>query len=57
MATRSSEGITQLLKKWSEGDEQALDQLMPLVYDELRRMAAAQGRGRPERELDNQDRF
>ncbi|HET7113881.1 MAG TPA: sigma-70 family RNA polymerase sigma factor [Pyrinomonadaceae bacterium] len=39
MATRSSEGITQLLKKWSEGDEQALDQLMPLVYDELHRLA------------------
>src|SRR4026209_2322108 len=39
MATRSSEGITQLLKKWSSGDEKALDQLMPLVYDELHRLA------------------
>lgn len=39
MATRSSQGITQLLKKWSRGDEQALDQLMPLVYDELHRLA------------------
>jgi len=39
MATRSSEGITQLLKKWSNGDEKALDQLMPLVYDELHRLA------------------
>ena len=39
MATRSSEGITQLLKKWSTGDEKALDQLMPLVYDELHRLA------------------
>lgn len=39
MATRSSEGITQLLKKWSKGDEKALDQLMPLVYDELHRLA------------------
>jgi RNA polymerase sigma-70 factor, ECF subfamily len=39
MATRSSEGITQLLRKWSEGDQKALDQLMPLVYDELHRLA------------------
>jgi RNA polymerase sigma factor (TIGR02999 family) len=27
------------LDDWSKGDEQALEQLMPLVYDELRRMA------------------
>lgn len=39
MATRSSEGITQLLNKWSKGDKKALDQLMPLVYDELHRLA------------------
>ena len=39
MATRSSEGITQLLIKWSKGDEKALEQLMPLVYDELHRLA------------------
>jgi RNA polymerase sigma factor (TIGR02999 family) len=32
-------GITQLLLKWSEGDEAALDQLTPLVYEELRRLA------------------
>jgi RNA polymerase sigma factor (TIGR02999 family) len=38
-ATRSSEGITQLLKKWEGGDEKALDRLMPLVYDELHRLA------------------
>lgn len=34
-----SEGITQLLLKWSEGDNSALERLMPLVYDELRRLA------------------
>lgn len=33
------EGITQLLVKWSDGDQAALDELMPLVYDELRRLA------------------
>ncbi len=32
-------GITQLLLKWSEGDETALDQLTPLVYNELRSLA------------------
>jgi RNA polymerase sigma-70 factor, ECF subfamily len=41
MATRSPEGITQLLEMWSSGDEKALDQLMPLVYDELHRLAVA----------------
>ncbi len=33
--------ITQLLLKWNDGDAGALDQLMPLVYDELRQMARA----------------
>jgi len=41
MATSSPQGITQLLGRWSEGDEKALDQLMPLVYDELHRLAGA----------------
>ena len=39
MATSSSEEITQLLKKWSNGDEEALARLTPLVYDELHRIA------------------
>ena len=34
------EGITQLLLKWSDGDSSAREKLMPLVYDELRRLAA-----------------
>jgi RNA polymerase sigma factor (TIGR02999 family) len=33
------EGVTQLLKDWSDGDQAALDRLMPLVYGELRRLA------------------
>ena len=37
--TASPPQITQLLKDWSNGDEAARDQLMPLVYKELRRMA------------------
>lgn len=31
--------ITQLLQDWSGGDQTALDKLMPLVYDELHRLA------------------
>src|SRR6266567_5030251 len=31
--------VTKLLKDWSGGDETALDKLMPLVYDELHRLA------------------
>lgn len=37
--TPSPKSITQLLIEWREGDEKALDELMPLVYEELRRMA------------------
>src|SRR5262245_13220891 len=39
MGTPSSEEITQLLLAWSQGDRSALDQLIPLVYEELRRLA------------------
>jgi len=31
--------ITRLLKEWSDGKEQALDDLLPIIYDELRRLA------------------
>ena len=34
-----AEEITQLLITWSKGDKTALDQLVPLVYPELRRLA------------------
>jgi RNA polymerase sigma factor (TIGR02999 family) len=32
--------VTRLLVAWSHGNETALDQLMPLVYEELHRLAA-----------------
>lgn len=35
----SNEDVTRLLVDWSNGDKVALDQLTPLVYDELRRLA------------------
>jgi len=31
--------VTELLVRWREGDREALEALMPLVYDELRRLA------------------
>jgi RNA polymerase sigma factor (TIGR02999 family) len=37
---QSQDGITQLLTRWSNGDQTALDRLMPMVYSELRRLAS-----------------
>jgi RNA polymerase sigma factor (TIGR02999 family) len=34
-----TESITQILVRWSDGDPAAINELMPLVYDELRRLA------------------
>jgi RNA polymerase sigma factor (TIGR02999 family) len=39
--------ITSLLVSWRQGDAAALDRLVPLVYDELRRVARRQLRGEP----------
>ncbi|MGH9767950.1 MAG: sigma-70 family RNA polymerase sigma factor [Blastocatellia bacterium] len=33
------ESVTDLLRKWNEGDDQAFARLIPLVYGELQRMA------------------
>ena len=35
-----AESVTQLLVKWGEGDAASLEKLMPLVYEELRRLAS-----------------
>jgi RNA polymerase sigma-70 factor (ECF subfamily) len=39
--TTEPEDLTALLAAWNEGNIEARDRLMPLVYDELRRRAAA----------------
>jgi len=39
MTQTASRSITQLLVAWSEGDRGALDQLVPLIHEELRRLA------------------
>lgn len=44
--------ITVMLQSWSSGDRSSADQLMPLVYDELRRVAANYARSeRPDHTL------
>jgi len=46
------ESVTTLLRQWGAGDKGALDQLMPVVYDQLRRLAAKCLRGeRPDHTL------
>jgi len=37
----TSQDVTRLLQAWNDGDETALDRLIPLVEDELRRLARA----------------
>ena len=44
----SSQVVTRLLLDWSAGSKEALDELTPLVYSELRRLAGSYlGRERP----------
>ena len=40
MTTISQTGVTELLVHWSEGDQEALNKLIPLVYDELHKLAS-----------------
>ena len=42
-----SRDVTALLKAWSQGDQSAFDELVPLVYDELRRQAERYMRRQP----------
>jgi RNA polymerase sigma factor (TIGR02999 family) len=46
MVSRCEPGeVTRLLDSWGTGSDAALDELMPLVYSELRKIAAGQLRG------------
>ena len=42
MPTLSPQEVTQLLADWGRGDKSAFDKLLPLVHDELRRIARRQ---------------
>lgn len=45
MTTPASQNVTQLLLAWEGGDEAARDELIPLVYETLRRIARHHLRG------------
>jgi RNA polymerase sigma factor (TIGR02999 family) len=47
MNKAASQDITRLLLAWSAGDKAALDELMPLVYGELRKLARGYMRNQP----------
>ncbi len=52
-AESNSSELTQLLRRWRDGDRDALDDLLPQVYESLRRMAHARMRAeRPDHTLD-----
>ena len=38
-SVRSNDNPSELLRAWSDGDQSVLQKLMPIVYDELRRLA------------------
>ncbi|MBI3209467.1 MAG: sigma-70 family RNA polymerase sigma factor [Candidatus Solibacter usitatus] len=44
MSPDATAGTTQLLLAWSQGDEDAREQLLPFVYDELKKLARGQMR-------------
>ncbi len=45
MPKPSSQEVTHLLLAWRKGDKKALDKLVPVVYEELRRLARGYMRG------------
>jgi RNA polymerase sigma factor (TIGR02999 family) len=52
MSSASAQRVTQLLAHWSHGDDAALGELTPLIYEELRRLAHHQMAGqRPDHTL------
>ncbi|HST22588.1 MAG TPA: sigma-70 family RNA polymerase sigma factor [Blastocatellia bacterium] len=48
---KSAQGVTQLLERWNSGDRAALNELVPLVYGELHRLAKNFFRRRPNHTL------
>jgi RNA polymerase sigma factor (TIGR02999 family) len=47
----SASDITDLLRRWGEGEAQALDQLIPLLYERMRQLAHQRLRGDPDASL------
>src|SRR2546422_3309591 len=52
MTSPAPQGVTQLLRAWSDGNQGALEKLIPLVYEELHRLAKRyMARERPDHAL------
>ncbi len=52
MSDSGPDTVTDLLLRWSDGDETALDELTPVIYEDLRRLARALlSRERPDHTL------
>jgi RNA polymerase sigma factor (TIGR02999 family) len=47
MAEAADDSVTRLLQQWTAGDSDALDRLLPMVYADLRHIAAAMLRSTP----------
>ena len=57
METTPSNNVTQLLIDWREGDQAALDQVVPLIYQELHKIAGGYlSRERPGHTIQPTDR-
>ena len=41
MSETSTGDVTQLLKQWNDGNQEALSRLMPMVHEELRQLASS----------------
>ena len=55
MSSSPQSDVTRLLVDWQHGDKMALDQLMPIVYRELRKVAASYLKSeRPDHTLNQQ---
>jgi RNA polymerase sigma factor (TIGR02999 family) len=51
---KAPDDVSELLEAWSKGDEEALKDLVPMVYDDLRRIARKHlGRGAGDRSLES----
>ena len=53
MAAQKTEDISQLLGAWSEGDQQALNDLLSIVYPEIRKIARQRLRQSPQQTLES----
>ena len=55
-APAATHAVTRLLRTWREGNEQAREELLPMVYQELRRLAQRElRRERPAHTLESRD--